>query len=140
MSHSYSNITYEEKQRRSKWVTIGIVAALVVGVPVMLTQCGDDEDPVVPGQAYSNNYYVPGAGYYHAGFNSFFPYRYNHFESGRGYYYGGGWHGTADTARNVTSSVPAHDAVAKANTSYRATAPSTRGGFGRTGGVFSSRS
>ncbi len=107
----------------------------------MLSQCGDDEDPVVAGQAYANNYYVPGAGYYHAGFSSFFPFRYNHYDASRGgYYYGGGWHGSPDTVHNAVTSVPRRESVAQANASYRAANPSKRGGFGRTGGFFSGRS
>jgi hypothetical protein len=127
---------------RSKWISFGVVAAVVIGVPVILSQCGEDEDPVVEGQEYENNYYVPGAGYYHAGYHSFYPYRYNHFDASLGgYYYGGGWHSSADTTRsNFTSSVPHPSAVSHANSSFHASNPSSRGGFGKTGSFFSSSS
>jgi hypothetical protein len=129
------------KRLRSRWITIGVVAAVVIGVPVILSQCGEDEDPVVDGQEYQNNYYVPGAGYYHAGYHSFYPYRYNHFDASLGgYYHGGGWHSTADTTRNFASSVPTPSATAKANSSFRATSPSSRGGFGKSSSSFSSGS
>jgi hypothetical protein len=129
------------KKRRSAWITIGVVAAVVIGVPVILSQCGEDEDPVVDGQEYENNYYVPGAGYYHSGYHSFYPYRFNHYDvSLGGYYYGGGWHSSADTTSRLTSSVPHPSATAKANSSFRATSPSSRGGFGKSGSFFSSGS
>lgn len=129
------------KRRRSAWVTIGVAAALVVGAPVLFYQCSQDEDPVVEGQSYANNHYVPGAGYYHAGYHGFFPFRYNHYDAGRGsYFYGGGWHSSPDTARNLTSSVPSRSAVASANNQFHSTQASRRGGFGRTGGFFSGRS
>jgi hypothetical protein len=144
MNHRYQQRVAEEaatKRRRSTWITIGVVAAVVIGLPVILTQCGEDEDPVVDGQEYENNYYVPGAGYYHAGYHSFYPYRYNHFDASLGgYYYGGGWHNSADTTRNFTSSVPHPSATAKANSSFHSASPSSRGGFGKSGSFFSSGS
>lgn len=118
-------------------VTIGIVAALVVGVPVLWSACDDDDDDPVNGHTtYVNNHYIPGVGYYHAPFMSFFPYRYNDFTPGRGYYYGGSYHQTADTTP-VTSSRPSASAVTSANSAWRTANPSRRGGFGRIGSVFS---
>ena len=131
------------KRRRSAWVTISVAAALVVGAPVLLYQCNqdDEEDPVVEGQSYANNHYIPGAGYYHSGYQSFFPFRHNHFDAGRGsYFYGGGWHSTPDTASNLGASVPTRAAAAGANSQYRTSHPSSRGGFGRIGSSFSGRS
>ena len=130
------------KRRRSAWVTIGVAAAIVVGAPVLFYQCSDDDDePVKEGQAYANNHYVPGVGYYHAGYHNFFPFRYNHFDAGRGGYFAGGtWRQEPDTGRNLTSSIPSRSTVAGANSQFRSTQASTRGGFGRTGGFFSGRS
>ena len=85
-------------------VTIGVVAALVVGVPVIWMACDDDDvDPVNGSTTYVNNHYVPGVGYYHAPYMAFFPVRYNDFSPGQGYYYGGSYHQSAETA-TVTSS------------------------------------
>ncbi len=129
------------KRRRSSWVTIGVAAAIVIGAPVLFYQCSEDEDPVVEGKAYENNYYVPGAGYYHAGYHSFFPFRFNHYDAARGgYFHGGGWHDSPDKTSNLTSSVPSRTAVSSANSQFRTTRASTRGGFGSTGGFFSGRS
>lgn len=120
-------------------VTIGVIAVLVVGVPVLWSACDDDDDPdpVNGTTTYVNNHYIPGVGYYHAPFMAFFPVRFNDYTPGRGYYYGGDYHQSA-SAPTVTSSRPSADAVTRANTAYRATNPARRGGFGRVGSVFSS--
>jgi hypothetical protein len=129
------------KRRRSGWVTIGVAAAIVIGAPVLFYQCSEDEDPVVEGQAYANNHYVPGVGYYHAGYHGFFPLPFNYYDAGRGSYFSGGnWGSRPDTTRNLTSSVPSRSTVASANNQFRSTQASTRGGFGRSGSFFSGRS
>ncbi len=135
-------IDYEARQRRrSAWVTIGVAAAIVVGAPVLFYKCSEDKDPVVAGQAYTNNHYIPGVGYYHAGYHNFFPFRFNHYDAGRGgYFYGGGWHSSPDQTANLTSSVPSRSTVVKANSQFRSTQASKRGGFGRSGSFFSGRS
>ncbi len=129
------------RRRRSAWITMGVAGALVVGVPVLFYQCDGEENPVAEGQAYPNNYYVPGAGYYHAGFGQFYPIRYQEYDAARGgYYYGGSWHREADAVSQVAASVPTRTAASQANAGFRAAQPSSRGGFGRTGSFFSARS
>lgn len=47
---------------------------------------------MTPESYYTNDYHLPGAGYYHAPFREFYPQRYNHFDAGRKmYFYGGKW-------------------------------------------------
>ena len=129
------------KRRRSAMVTIGIAAAIVVGVPVLFYQCREDKDPVVEGKAYQNNQYLPGVGYYHAGYHGFFPLPYNYYDAGRGSYFSGGsWNTKPDTTRNLTSSVPSRNTVNSANNQFRSSKASSRGGFGSTGSSFSGRS
>lgn len=140
-SATYSRGPHPANPRRSAWVTISIAAALVVGAPVLFYTCSEDEDPVKEGVAYSNNHYIPGAGYYHSGYHGFFPFRHNHFDASRGgYFYGGRWNDKPDTRSNFSSSVPSRAAAEKANTAYRTSHPSSRGGFGKTGSFFSGRS
>jgi hypothetical protein len=76
---------------------------------------------------YTNNYYIPGAGYYHAPFRAWYLWPYNHFDPNtQKYYYGGQWWpAPAQSITNVSS--PTADAVqrvAAARTDVR------RGGFG----------
>ncbi len=67
--------------------------------------CSDSNPPPAPGQAWNgmaladdnnqdqqNNAYVPGLGYYHTPFHSWYPFPFNFHRPDRGYYYGGVWH------------------------------------------------
>lgn len=129
------------KRRRSAWVAIGVAGALVVGAPVLYYALTDDEEeaePVSAGRTYENNQYVPGAGYYHSGYHGFFPFRYNHYDPSRGGYYQGGSWGASPGVANVAPSMPNASAVAEANTRFRSTRSTSRGGFGKIGSFFSS--
>ena len=68
-----------------------LIGGLAAGA---LTGCGPgSSSPVISAEnVYTNNYYVPGVGYYHAPFRLFFPTPYNHFEPvRRQYFFGGQW-------------------------------------------------
>jgi hypothetical protein len=57
---------------------------------------------------YTNNFYVPGAGYYHAPFRGWYSLPYNHFDSAKNlYFYGGNW-GPApfESITNISSPTP----------------------------------
>lgn len=47
-------------------------------------------------QVLTNDTYIPGRGYYHAPFFTFFPFPYNHYRPGAGYYRGGQYHSYPD--------------------------------------------
>lgn len=148
-----------------------LIAAAVVGLPVAIgiSNCSreprperaDEPPPVVNADTvYPNNYFLPGAGYYHAPYRSWFPLPFNQAESGRGWYRGGAWRPTpqADAGERgafgglggaggaggaggsgagtssfagTTASRPSPDAVIRANAAARAKAGGImRGGFG----------
>ena len=95
-----------------------------------------EEPPVSEDQEYTNDTYVPGAGYYHAPYHSFFPYRYNYYDSARGYYHGGSWWPQASLS-NIFRSRPNSSAAASARSgqsSYFSTHPSSSRGVSSTGG------
>jgi len=109
-----------------------------------LTGCDDGSPPppaVSSDNTYTNNQYVSGAGYYHAPYHSWYPYRYNSYVPDRGFYYGGGWHPWADNS-TISSSKPtpeaAHLANSKATSSGRSSGSTSRGGFGHSWGSSSS--
>jgi len=81
--------------------------------------------------------FVPGAGYYHAPFQGFFPYPYNHFDPQRRmYFYGGQW-GPAPHRSIVNISAPtaaAAQAAQSARTDSPRTSPVVRSGFGSSSG------
>jgi hypothetical protein len=88
----------------------------------------------------TNEDHIPGAGYYHAPFRTFYPKPYNHYDAGtKMYYYGGQWQPTPHRSI-VNISTPTAEAVRLAestrtdNTSYR------RSGFGSTSSSSSIRS
>jgi len=83
---------------------------------------------------YVNDYYVPGAGFYHAPFHRFFPYAYNYYDARmKMYYYGGLWASQPfQSAVNISS--PTEDAAKLAEASRTDV---VRGGFGGTSGGYS---
>jgi hypothetical protein len=93
---------------------------------VALTGC-EQKPSINTGNFYTNNFYVPGAGYYHAPFRSWYALPYNHFDpQTRLYYYGGKWDTKPfESITNISS--PTTEAVTLAE---NARTDVTRGGFG----------
>lgn len=101
---------------------------------------------ITPESFFTNDTFVPGAGYYHAPFQRFFPQRYNHYDPARQlYFYGGQW-GPAPHRSIVNISAPTPEAARLAQaqrTDLRSNALPyvvPRSGFGSTGGGNSIRS
>jgi len=74
--------------------------------------------PVAADRTYQNNEFVPGVGYYHAPYDSWFPFPFNHHDPARGYFAGGLWQ-AAPFAAGVLSSRPSTGAVASALTAQQ---------------------
>jgi hypothetical protein len=84
---------------------------------------------VTPESFYTNDIFLPGAGYYHAPFRAFYPQPYNHYDPARKmYFYGGQW-GPAPHQSIINISSPTPDA-ARAAEALRTDVQ--RGGFGST--------
>ncbi len=99
---------------------------------VALVGCGDKAPLAYEDHSYTNNYYLPGAGYYHAPYHAWYPFPYNYYVPGSGYYHGGTWTPEPHDS-TITASHPSTRAVSEANAkSSSATKSSTtrRGGFG----------
>jgi len=134
-------------------ITPLLVAAGMIGLPLLsgVSQCSRTADMTEEAAAdenatYANNSFLPGAGYYHAPYQAWFPFPYNFHDPGRGYFRGGQWFPTPEEEKRtmgvashpgamsgfVSSSRPTHEAVLHANAAaatYHATTV-TRGGFG----------
>jgi len=83
---------------------------------------------------YINDYFIPGAGYYHAPFRRFYPHRYNSYDSNlKMYYFGGQW-GLYPFQSPINISSPTDEAASLAEASR---IDVVRGGFGSTSGGFS---
>jgi hypothetical protein len=113
--------------KRSKSVKLVLIGSLSAGA---LAGCNPSAStPTVSTErAYTNNYYVPGVGYYHAPFRGFFGRPYNDYDAANGrYFYGGQWglmpH---QSITNISSPTPEVVAFAESQRS-----DVSRGGFGR---------
>jgi hypothetical protein len=106
-----------------------------------VTACGPasrQPPPLSAESVYTNNFYVPGVGYYHAPFRAWYSLPYNHFDpKSQRYFYGGQWSATAGQSFTNISSPPTQ--VAQQAEARRTDVPRAdhrtgvaRGGFGRT--------
>jgi hypothetical protein len=94
------------------------------------------ENRITPESYYTNDYFIVGAGYYHAPFHGFFAERYNHYDAVRKiYYYGGRWSATPHRSI-INISAPTAELARLAQT-RRTDLPRNHyvssGGFGSTG-------
>lgn len=121
--------------KRSRKILLVLSGTLASGT---LVGCGPAYDSarlaeISESGMYTNNYYVPGVGYYHAPYHAWFPYPHNYYDPSRGYYHGGIWTSTPERDA-VTASHPSGSAVHSAHArahSVRSGAVA-RGGFGGT--------
>ena len=89
---------------------------------------GCSQKPSVSTQnVYTNNFYVPGAGYYHAPFRGWYTLPYNYFDAqNKLYFYGGEWaNRPCESITNISAPTP--EAVQLAESSRT---DISRGGFG----------
>lgn len=120
-----------KRRKRSKRVQLILLGGLSAGA---LTGCGPNGPPVITSDnVYTNNYYVPGVGYYHAPFREWYRLPYGNYEPGsKSYYYGGKWSLTAfESITNISS--PTAQAAKQAE-GMRTDV--VRGGFGSTSGGY----
>lgn len=92
----------------------------------LLTGCGS-RPSLSTQNVYTNNFYVPGVGYYHAPFRNWYPLPYNHFDAAQHlYFFGGQW--SRQPCQSITNiSSPTSAAIQLAENSRT---DISRGGFG----------
>lgn len=74
--------------KRSKSIRLVLLGSLST---VMLAGCSQ-KPSVSTRNFYTNNFFIAGAGYYHAPFRGWYVFPYNHFDAQKGlYFYGGEW-------------------------------------------------
>jgi hypothetical protein len=116
--------------KRSRSIRLLLLGGLSAGA---LTGCGSgssSQAPITSECFYTNNYFVPGVGYYHAPFRAWYALPYNHFDQQkRSYFFGGLWAAMPhESITNISSPRP--------ETAQSAQAQRTdivRGGFGSFG-------
>lgn len=115
--------------KRSKRIRLVLIGGLTAGA---LAGC-DQKSAVTTDNVYTNNFYVPGVGFYHAPFRAWYSLPYNHFDPQKQlYFYGGQW-GAMPFASITNISAPTPQAVQTAETSRT---DISRGGFGSSGGHY----
>jgi len=109
--------------KRSQSVRLILLGGLSAGA---LTGC--TQKPAISTEnVYTNNFFVPGAGYYHAPFRSWYQLPYNHFDSQKNLYFFGGQWGTQPFESITNISSPTLAAVQAAESTRTDV---SRGGFG----------
>jgi hypothetical protein len=88
--------------------------------------------PVEANRTYQNNDFVPGAGYYHAPYHSWFPFPFNHHDPARGYFAGGLWQ-AAPFAADLLSSRPSPAGFANARAAQQSYEQAQRARAGTSG-------
>jgi hypothetical protein len=115
--------------KRSRSIKLVLIGGLTAGA---LTSCGPPNVPKAPiaaDRVYTNNFYVPGVGYYHAPFRAWYSLPYNHFDpQTQRYFFGGRW--GAAPFQSITNISAPPPAVAQQAEAQRTDVP--RGGFGST--------
>ncbi len=117
--------------KRSKSIRLVLIGGISAGA---LSGCGQSSPTVNTTNVYTNNHYIPGAGYYHAPFRAWYSMPYNHFDARTSrYFYGGQW-GATPHQSVVNISPPTSQAVSQVaaqRTDIR------RSGFGSSSRYFS---
>ena len=117
--------------KRTQHIRFLLIGGISTGT---LTGCAPEGKPPISAEnVYTNNYYVPGAGYYHAPFRLWYPRPYNYFDPATGrYFYGGQW--GAHPFLSITNiSSPAAQTAAFVEAIRQDVG---RGGFGGSGGFY----
>ena len=111
--------------KRSSNIRLILITGLSAGA---LAGCGrSGPPPISTSNVYTNDFFVPGAGYYHAPFRAWFAYPYNYFDQQKNlYFFGGQW---ASLPNESITNISSPTAEAAAHVEAIRT-DVTRGGFG----------
>ncbi len=112
--------------KRSQHIRLILMGGLSAGA---LSGCGQ-KPGITADNVYTNNFYVPGVGYYHAPFRNWYSLPYNHFDpNNQKFFYGGEW-GVRPFESITNISAPTAEAASYAQTMRTDV---SRGGFGSYG-------
>lgn len=106
-----------------------LIGSLSVGALSGCDSGVNSRAPIDVTAVYTNNYRVPGVGFYHAPFRRWYPVPYNQFDpQSKRYYYDGAWHPAPhESITNISNPLPEAAAMTEATRTDIA-----RGGFGST--------
>ena len=94
--------------KRSKSIRLVLIGGLAAGG---LSSCDSGPQSARLEPVYTNNYYVPGRGYYHAPFRDWYPMPYNHQDPQTGQYFQGGQWAAAphESITNISAALQAQN-------------------------------
>jgi len=116
--------------KRSKSIRLVLLGSVFAG-------CVPSNTQITTTDVFTNNYFVPGVGYYHAPFRAWYTLPYNYYDSVKSkYYHGGQWSPSPfESVVNISSPTPeAVRQVTASRTDVR------RSGFGSSSRHYSIRS
>jgi len=118
-----------KKTKRSSCIHLFLLGGFSAGA---LAGCSPAGRPAISSEnVYTNNFYLPGMGYYHAPFCAWYPHPYNFYDAQkRQYFFGGQW--APDPFQSIINVSSPSPQTARNSQAVRSDIP--RGGFGCTGG------
>ena len=120
--------------KRSRSIKLVLVGGLSAGALGGCTPSANRPPAISSANYYTNNYYVPGVGYYHAPYRAWYGLPYNHYDpQTQRYFHGGQW--AAVPHQSITNISEPTPAAAQQAQTQRTDVP--RGGFGSTSRGFS---
>ncbi len=135
-----------KRSQQIRLILIGTLSSAALSSGDSSAQTPPPGGYALSGNVFTNDHYLPTAGYYHAPYRAWFPLRYNYFDAEQQkYFHGGRW--TTEPHQSITNiSAPLPQAIASATpTQPRPPAHTTathihRSGFGSTSRTWSSPS
>ena len=119
--------------KRSRNIRLVLIGGLSAAAVTGCDPGSGNPPPLTAENVYTNNFYVPGVGYYHAPFRAWYSLPYNHFDpQTQRYFYGGQWSQNACQTITNISAPPVQ--VAQQAEAQRTDIQ--RGGFGGTSGFY----
>ena len=119
----------QQRKRASRQVTLVLSGALswvtVSGCSRSIEQM--DVQTLNDPNAYTNNAYVPGRGYYHSGSRIWYPYSWGYHDPDRGFFHDGNWSKTPQASPGLQKSIPIGIGHAVSHSFFSGI---VRGGFG----------
>ena len=113
--------------KRSRTIKLILLTGVSAGALVGCDPSGVKNQTISETNVYTNNYYVPGAGYYHAPFRAWYYLPYNYFDPQlQRYFFGGQW--AAAPHQSITNISPPTSSAAV--TAQLNRTDISRGGFG----------
>jgi hypothetical protein len=115
--------------KRTRSIRLVLIGGLSAGAVTGCGPSGRQTGPISADNVYTNDHYIPGAGYYHAPFQAWFARPYNQFDpQNQRYFYGGQW----GPARHESFTNISHPTSAAAAAAQAQRTDVRRSGFGST--------